>query len=107
MTGNPGGATGPSSAEPNIPCCSTASQKRRWTQSSKWGAGKADIQAAIPRHQAGDCGDVPEEDRQQNELSPQQGFRLLATYWSAQGVKLWIITEADRSSRTALQSENH
>ena len=28
-----------------------------------------DILAAIQRHQAGDWGDVPEEDRQENELS--------------------------------------
>jgi hypothetical protein len=54
-----------------------------------------DILAAIQRHQSGDWGDVPEENRQENELSLQQGFRLLSAYSSTQGVKFWIITEAD------------
>jgi hypothetical protein len=60
------------------------------------------ILAAIQRHQAGDWGDVREEDRQENELSLQQGFRLLSPYSSAQGVKFWIITEPDRSSTCVL-----
>jgi hypothetical protein len=66
-----------------------------------------DILAAIHRHQAGDRGDVPEEDRQENELSLQQGFCLLSVYSSAQGVKFWIITEADRSSTTVLLPEDY
>ena len=66
-----------------------------------------DILAAIQRHQAGDWGDVPEEDRQENELALQQGFRLLSAYSSAQGVKFWIITESDRSSTTVLLPEDY
>ena len=66
-----------------------------------------DIVAAIQRHQAGDWGDLPEEDRQENELSLQQGFRLLSAYCSAQGVKFWIITEADRSVTTLLLPEDY
>jgi hypothetical protein len=55
-----------------------------------------DILAAIERHQSGDWGDMPEEDRQENELSLQEGLRLLSACFSAQGVKFWISTEADR-----------
>ena len=66
-----------------------------------------DILAAIQRHQPGDWGDVPEEDRQENELSLQQGLRLLSAYSSAQGVKFWIITEADRSVTTVLLPEDY
>ena len=66
-----------------------------------------DILAAIQRHQSGDWGDVPEEDRQENEMSLQEGFRLLSAYSSAQGVKFWIITEADRSSTTVLLPEDY
>ena len=66
-----------------------------------------DILAGIRRHQAGDWGDVPEEDREENELSLQQGFRLLSAYSSAQGVKFWIITEADRSSTCVLLPEDY
>ena len=66
-----------------------------------------DILAGIQRHQAGDWGDVPEEDRQENELSLLQGFRLLSAYRSAQGVGFWIITESDRSSTTVLLPEDY
>jgi hypothetical protein len=66
-----------------------------------------DILAALQRHQSGDWGELPEEDRQENELSLQQGFRLLSAYSSAEGVKFWIITEADRSSTTVLLPEDY
>jgi hypothetical protein len=50
---------------------------------------------------------VREEDRQENELSLQQGFRLLSAYSSAQALKFWIITEADRSSTCVLLPEDY
>jgi len=59
------------------------------------------------RHQAGDWGDVCEEDRQENELSLKKGFRLLSVYYTAKGVKLWVITEADRSATTILLPEEY
>ena len=65
------------------------------------------ILAGIQRHQSGDWGDVPEEDRQENELSLQQGFRLLSAYCSAQGVSFWIITESDRRVTTVLLPEDY
>ena len=39
--------------------------------------GQDDILHGIQRHQAGDWGNVPNEDREENELSLQRGFRLL------------------------------
>jgi hypothetical protein len=66
-----------------------------------------DILRAIQRHQAGDWGDVCEEDRQENELSLQKGFRLLSVYHSATGTKFWIVTEADRSVTTVLLPEDY
>ena len=59
------------------------------------------------RHQAGDWGDVSEHDRQENELSLKQGFRLLSVYRAASGVKFWIITEADRSATTVLLPQDY
>ena len=61
-----------------------------------------DILLAIQRHQAGDWGDVDEDDRTKNELSLEQGFRLFSVYHAANGVKFWLITEADRSHTTVL-----
>ena len=54
------------------------------------------------RHQTGDYGFVCDEDKQENDLSVKEGFRILSSYLTAKGVKLYIITEADRSSTTLL-----
>jgi hypothetical protein len=56
----------------------------------------------VRRHQEGDWGEVPEEDQQENEVSLQQGFRLLSAYTLRTGVRIWLITEADRSATTIL-----
>jgi hypothetical protein len=57
---------------------------------------------ALARHARGDWGDVNQEDWAENELSLNEGKRLLSAYHSAGGVKFWIITEADRSITTML-----
>ena len=66
-----------------------------------------EILAALQRHLTGDWGDVDEHDREENELSLKEGFRLLSVYRSATGVKFWIITEADRSRTTVLLPEDY
>ena len=66
-----------------------------------------DVHGALARHGAGDWGEVCPEDRQENELSLREGFRLLSVYCSAADEKFWIITEADRSSTTVLMPEDY
>ncbi len=61
----------------------------------------------ISRHASGDWGEVDEHDRKENELSLQQGFRLMSVYTLRTGVKIWIITEADRSSTTILLPDEY
>ena len=56
----------------------------------------------LKRHLTGDWGEVDEQDRQENERSLADDCRLLSAYTLATGTKLWIITEADRSSTTLL-----
>lgn len=56
----------------------------------------------IKRHVTGDWGELDAEDRQENEFSVEHSFRLLSSYTLKSGTKLWIITEADRSSTTLL-----
>ena len=56
----------------------------------------------LRRHVAGDWGNLDEHDRTENELSVREGFRLLSAYELSDGTKIWIITEADRSSTTIL-----
>lgn len=58
-------------------------------------------QVYLERHRRGDWGNVPPDDAAENELSVQQGFRVLSSYDIA-GERVWIITEADRSSTTLL-----
>ena len=56
----------------------------------------------LRRHVTGDWGNVPAEDAKENELSVREGFRILSSYKLNTGVKIWVITEADRSATTFL-----
>ncbi len=56
----------------------------------------------LSRHVTGDWGDLDEEDKKENEFSIEKGFRILSAYTLPTGVKVWIITEADRSATTIL-----
>lgn len=56
----------------------------------------------IARHHAGDWGNLCPEDIQENELGLEHGFRLMSSYTLPTDVKIWIITEADRSATTIL-----
>ena len=66
-----------------------------------------DLSRSLQRHAQGDWGDCGEEDRQENELSLQEGFRLFSVYHDRKGTKFWIITEADRSSTTILLPDEY
>ena len=61
-----------------------------------------DIISALGRHKRGDWGDVDGFDKNANDAALREGSRLLSAYHSADGVKFWIITEADRSLTTVL-----
>lgn len=66
-----------------------------------------DILTGLQRHQAGDWGDVDNHDRQANDQALQDGTRLFSVYHSANQVKFWIITEADRWVTTVLLPEDY
>ena len=68
-------------------------------QSHDWAKFVAD---GLKRHAAGDWGDLSEEDKQENDLSLKEGFRLLSAYKDEVLPEIWIITEADRSVTTVL-----
>jgi hypothetical protein len=61
----------------------------------------------ISRHATGDWGEVPPEDHEENEFSLRNEFRIISVYTLGSGVKIWIITEADRSSTTILLPEEY
>lgn len=70
----------------------------------------------VERHVRGDWGDVCPEDARANELALKHGSRLLSSYelqppkiagQTLAPVKVWIITEADRSVTTILLPEEY
>ncbi|HEY7327798.1 MAG TPA: hypothetical protein VH592_09175 [Gemmataceae bacterium] len=61
----------------------------------------------LNKHLSADWGDVDEEDRRWNEHALRNGRRLLSAYTTLKGVRLWIITEADRSSTCILKPEEY
>jgi hypothetical protein len=56
----------------------------------------------LRRHVTGDWGNLDEHDRQENELALKEGHRLFSAYQTSKGVRIWIITEWDRSVTTIL-----
>jgi len=61
-----------------------------------------DIFDAFLRHISGDWGEVDETDRIENDYALENSSRILSVYTDRNGVRLWIITEADRSATTIL-----
>jgi hypothetical protein len=57
----------------------------------------------LEKHLAGDWGEVDQGDRNLNDQALLDGGRLLSTYRTLKGVKVWIITEAvgDDSQRAS------
>jgi len=58
-------------------------------------------------HVVGNWGIVDEEDQEANNLALKDGSRLLSAYRLKSGVKVWIISEADRSSTCVLLPEDY
>ena len=66
-----------------------------------------EILVALQRHQAGDWGEVDQDDHAANNRALTEGTRLLSVYNSSSGIKFWIITEADPSATTILLPEDY
>jgi hypothetical protein len=56
----------------------------------------------LSRHVTGDWGEIPEEDRKENQFSLEKGFRLMSSYKTTAQDPLWVITEGSRSHTTLL-----
>jgi len=66
----------------------------------------APLMLALDRHVACDWSEMPADDQQANRLAVLDGSRILGSY-TVEGVRLWIITEADRSATTILLPEEY
>jgi hypothetical protein len=63
---------------------------------------REDPSAYLRRHLSGDWGDLDEFDKLQNESALENDYRILSAYTLGSGTRIWIITEADRSSTCLL-----
>ncbi len=61
----------------------------------------------LSRHVTGDWGEVSKGDWQLNDQALIDGSRLFSSYTTTKGVKIWIVTEADRSSTCLLLPEEY
>ncbi len=61
----------------------------------------------LNRHVEGDYGELCEEDRALNNEAITNGYRILSAYKTAKGERIWVITEADRSSTCLLRPDEY
>ena len=61
-----------------------------------------ELKTLIDRHVSGDWGDLDAQDKAANDQALKTGGRIFSAYTTNTGIKLWIITEADRSYTTCL-----
>ena len=61
----------------------------------------------VRRHVSGDWGDVGRDDWAANDEALKVGARLFSVYQLAVGARIWVITEADRSSTTVLLPDEY
>lgn len=65
-----------------------------------------DLLSYLSRHITGDWGDMCDKDKIENNDAVKVGNRVFSSYQTPAG-KLWIITEADRSSTTFLLPDEY
>lgn len=61
----------------------------------------------LNRHIHGDWGSIHPADKGMNEQAIKDDARIFSTYVTAKGVKLWVITEADRASTCILLPDEY
>ena len=69
-------------------------------------AGQTPFEFLIP-HMHGNWGELSNDDKELNDIAVHQGDRILSAYRTSKGVKIWIITECDRSSTCILLPEEY
>lgn len=61
----------------------------------------------LGRHVHGDWGEIDPTDKGLNEKALEEGARIFSVYRTSRGVKLWVITEADRASTCILLPDEY
>ena len=68
---------------------------------------KQEVRPFLARHTQHDWGDVPPEDAEANDRALKDGTRIISSYRTTFDEKIWVITEADRSSTCVLLPEEY
>jgi hypothetical protein len=63
--------------------------------------------AYLAQHESGDWGEVDDQDRKANDYAAEHDERVLSAYTLRTGEKIWVITEADRSTTTILLASEY
>jgi hypothetical protein len=63
--------------------------------------------ALLHRHLRGNWGDLDKHDKQLNDLAIKDGSRIFSAYELTPTIKIWLITEADRSATTFLMPSEY
>jgi hypothetical protein len=72
------------------------------------GGWQEELNRLVSRHARGQWGaQLSPEDAEANNRALAQGGRLLSAYITSKGIKVWIITEHDRSATTCLLPEDY
>jgi hypothetical protein len=64
-------------------------------------------QEMISRHARLEQGELCDEDHRENLFSVDKHLRIFSAFKTANGVKIWVITEADRSATTLLLPDEY
>ena len=65
------------------------------------------VSTYLNRHMSGDWGIVDAADARENEYAIIVKLRIMSVYLLQSGVRIWVITEADRSSTCVLLPEEY
>lgn len=61
----------------------------------------------LNRHATGDWSEMDAEDQQANRDAARTGLRVFSAFWVNEHERVWVITEADRSSTTFLLPDEY
>jgi hypothetical protein len=90
--------------EPGIPCAKFPLGRIYITPGADQALEESEqtVRTFLYRHQTGDWGYMDEDDQRSNEQAVTKGERIFSAYYTHLGIKLWVITEWDRSMTTVL-----
>ena len=68
---------------------------------------EAGVRSALLKHISGEWGDLTEEDKEMNDRAVESGDDRIFSAYTIEGLRVYIITEWDRSYTTLLLAEEY